>query len=458
MSNILVLPFPLCCVPSRRHLHSPLRSTLIDIDFHYLHMPSSTTKGEIAMAEVIKELKEMNAEFQIDKYLSSGSYGAVCAGRDGNGLPVAIKRVFTTVSDGKTVTIMSDSFLGKRVLREVKLLSHFQHNNILGLRDIMVNMEPKGKEKLYLVTDLMRTDLAQVIADPKITITPEHIRFFMYHILLGLHALHEAGVVHRDLHPGNVLVADSNEIKICDFNLAREDTPGDDKTHYVTHRWYRAPELVMQFKSFTKKVDIWSAGCVMAELFNRKAVFRGSTFYNQLNKIVEVVGTPNERDVAMFSSQSARDYLKATLGGFRPKPWRDVCPGADEEALNLLSKLLAFNPAHRITADEALRHPYFKSMLIESELSADLAPPFHFNEAMTDVVDMHHMFVEIAKEFQVRREQRKKRQAEGADDEVMLTPGVKSQGSSEGDDETAQATMEGHVPRSGSFLSLTDQW
>eukprot|EP00758_Cryptobia_borreli_P011652 Tbor_TRINITY_DN5680_c0_g2::TRINITY_DN5680_c0_g2_i1::g.9023::m.9023/K04371/MAPK1_3; mitogen-activated protein kinase 1/3 len=398
-------------------------------------MPS--VKGEAAMALVISELEAMSAKYTVDKYISSGSYGAVCAGKDASGTPVAIKRVYTTVSDGKTVTIMSDSFLGKRVLREVKLLSHFHHKNILGLRNVMVCMTPPCHEKLYLVTELLRTDLAQVVADSSIKISQDHIKYFMYHILLGLHCLHEAGVVHRDLHPGNILLADNNDVKICDFNLAREDTPGDDKTHYVTHRWYRAPELVMQFKSFTKKVDIWSAGCIMAELFNRKALFRGSTFYNQLNKIVEVVGTPQENEVAMFSSQSARDYLKTTLNNCPQRPWAQVCPEAGEDAIDLLSKLLAFNPNTRITADEALRHPYFAQYFDEEELHEEHAEPFHFDEQINSISDMHKMFLEVAEKFAASP----KTEPEETDDNPVAG-------------ESGMGLGANHMPRSGSFLSL----
>lgn len=410
------------------------------------------------MADVTAELKAMGSKVVVQRYLSSGSYGAVCAGVDEWGDPVAIKRVYTTVSDGRTVTILSDNFLGKRVLREVKLLAHFHHPNILGLRDVKVMMEPKGKEKLYLVTDLMRTDLAQVIADQQIQISPEHIRYFMYNILLGLHCLHEAGVVHRDLHPGNILLAENNDTKICDFNLAREDTPGDEKTHYVTHRWYRAPELVMQFKNFTKAVDMWSAGCIMAELFNRKALFRGSTFYNQLNKIVEVVGTPDEKDVAMFSSQSARDYLKATLSNVPARPWAKVCPAADPLALDLLSKMLCFNPASRVNTEEALRHPYFADLFYEEDLTDSLADRFHFNESENDVTEMHKVFIGIAEQYAKRQVElhnaRLANSNSNPDDEeaVMAPIEAETGGSKSG----MGGLGKGHVPRTGSFLSLCD--
>ena len=188
------LIFTLYCALSYHHLKVLFLLSL----FPLLKEVYKMQRGDSAMKDLIAELQAMEAPYTVDKFISSGSYGAVCAGLDVlSQTPVAIKRVFSTVSDGRQVNILSDAFLAKRVLREVKLLCHFDHPNILGLRDVLLFdtipqqlaegiKEPTKKPKLYLVTELMRTDLSQVISDSRMSITAEHIRYFMYHTLLGL--------------------------------------------------------------------------------------------------------------------------------------------------------------------------------------------------------------------------------------------------------------------------------
>eukprot|EP01059_Diplonema_ambulator_P022003 TRINITY_DN3663_c0_g1_i5.p1 TRINITY_DN3663_c0_g1~~TRINITY_DN3663_c0_g1_i5.p1 ORF type:complete len:309 (+),score=62.28 TRINITY_DN3663_c0_g1_i5:50-976(+) len=297
------------------------------------------------MFEILKrEIEEISNRWRVTTYLSGGSYGEVCGAVDTlTGHKVAIKRVYKAKGAEGEVVIVDEPFLAKRIYREIKLLSHFNHDNILGLVHVMIQPEaPAALTKLYLVMECMDTDLSQIIRDPSVNITGEHIQYFMFQIFHGLKCLHDAGVIHRDLHPGNILLNTENDIKICDFNLAKSDTGGQASTDYVTYRWYRAPELVMQWKKYDKKIDMWSAGCIMAELYNRKPLFPGTTFYNQLNKIVEILGTPCEADVMHIGSDSAKQYLFRELTGIPPARWERIVKTKNVHGVDLVGRLLVF--------------------------------------------------------------------------------------------------------------------
>lgn len=433
---------------------------------------SGQERSSAALSALAGELTGMNVPYSVEQFLSSGSYGIVCAGTDQlTRQPVAVKRVYTTRSESRVLNILGDAFLARRVIREVRLLGHFHHPNILGLRDLMLLNQGSGDQRLYLVTELMNTDLAQVIQDQRVALTKEYVQYYMYHVLLGLHCLHHSGVVHRDLHPGNILLSSENDVKICDFNLAREDTQDSEKTYYVTHRWYRAPELVMQYRGFSKVVDVWSVGSMMAELYTRRPLFRGTTFYNQLNKIIEVVGTPSPSDYT-FASRSAAEYLQNSLSDVAPKPWNLVVPGADEVALDLISKMLCFNPDKRITVEQALRHPFFVDYFDEADLSESLSGPFHFTGEGMELPGLHQIMQEDAARFAALRAKRI------AEYEARRRAGsnVSGDGDNENDDpqcndddnaskESSGASgaalavgkmlnAQSHLPRSGSFVSL----
>eukprot|EP01061_Rhynchopus_euleeides_P005714 TRINITY_DN148_c0_g3_i1.p1 TRINITY_DN148_c0_g3~~TRINITY_DN148_c0_g3_i1.p1 ORF type:complete len:470 (+),score=160.13 TRINITY_DN148_c0_g3_i1:268-1677(+) len=316
------------------------------------------------LLEMLKrEIEGISDRWRVTTYLSGGSYGEVCGAVDTmTNQKVAIKRVHKAKAGTEgSVTILNDAFLAKRVFREIKLLSHFNHENILGLISVMSQPEyPEPLEKLYMVMECMDTDLSQIIRDTSVNITNDHIQYFMFQIFHGLKCLHDAKVIHRDLHPGNILLNTENDIKICDFNLAKEDNEGQSSTDYVTYRWYRAPELVMQWQKYDKKIDLWSAGCIMCELFNRRPLFPGTTFYNQLNKIIEILGTPSEEDVGHIGSDSARQYLFRELRGIPAARWDRIIRTNQPNALNLISKLLVFSPDKRYDVEQALRHNFFK--------------------------------------------------------------------------------------------------
>lgn len=207
----------------------------------------------------------------------------------------------------------------------------------------------------------MEADLNAIIKSGQ-PLTDAHFQSFIYQILCGLKYIHSANVIHRDLKPGNLLVNADCELKICDFGLARgcsenpEENPGF-MTEYVATRWYRAPEIMLSFSSYHKGIDVWSVGCILAELLGGTPLFKGKDFVHQLNLILHQLGTPDEETLSHISSSRAQEYVRS-LPKQRPIPFETNFPKANPLALDLLAKLLAFDPNRRISVDDALEHPY----------------------------------------------------------------------------------------------------
>ena len=229
-----------------------------------------------------------------------------------------------------------------------------------------------------------RSDLDRIITSRQ-TLTNQHHQYFLYQILRGLKYIHSASVLHRDLKPSNLLVNSNCDLAICDFGLARGfDDDAGKLTEYVVTRWYRAPELLCETKDYDEAIDVWSVGCIFAEMLRRKPFFRGDTPQHQLETIVSVLGKPGDGALEKIQHEAAR---KAIFAGAECEPYpfasyfpRDTSP----TALDLLAKMLVFDPAARATVDAALEHPYL------SELHGQMPEPlcddtfdFEFERAAT---------------------------------------------------------------------------
>jgi serine/threonine protein kinase len=229
----------------------------------------------------------------------------------------------------------------------------------------MVNpFSKKEFEDVYLIMELMDSDLHRIIHS-KNKLTEEHFQYFIYQVLCGLKYMHSANVVHRDLKPSNLLLNANCELKICDFGLARgvqdPTSSQDNLTEYVVTRWYRAPEIMVSCQEYDKKIDVWSVGCILAELLGRKPLFPGDNYIHQLDLIFGALGTPTEEDMSWMTNEKACEYFRS-LPPKEKIPFRKLFPKATEEALDLLQKMLVFNPAKRISVDECLAHPFFANV------------------------------------------------------------------------------------------------
>ncbi|CAG8622907.1 14266_t:CDS:10 [Ambispora leptoticha] len=295
----------------------------------------------------------VDEKYQFIRELGQGAYGVVCAARNTQtNEGVAIKKV---------TNVFNKTILTKRALREVKLLQHFRgHKNITCLFDMDI-INPLDYNEIYLYEELMEADLHAIIRS-KQPLTDAHYQSFTYQILCGLKYIHSANVLHRDLKPGNLLVNADCELKICDFGLARgfsEDPEANTgfMTEYVATRWYRAPEIMLSFQSYTKAIDLWSVGCILAELLGGVPLFKGRDYVDQLNQILQTLGTPNDETLTRIGSPRAQEYIR-NLPYMHKKPFQELFPNANPLAIDLIERLLAFDPSQRITVEQALEHPY----------------------------------------------------------------------------------------------------
>jgi len=323
----------------------------------------------------------VNNNYRPVQAIGTGAYGLVCSavmtGEDGSHRNVAIKKVSHTFENVTDAT---------RLLREIRLLKHFHHENVLELVDIIRPQNYDAFDDVYIVTDLMDTDLSQIIRSSQ-TLTDEHVQYFIYQILRGLLYLHSAGVIHRDLKPGNILVNANCDAKICDFGLARplnsiEDMGGNaHMTYYVTTRWYRAPEVLL-CDQYSKPLDVWSTGCILGELIGRKPLFPGKNHWLQMPMIASVIGSPSEEEIAAIDNAKAREFLHQ----MPPSPKRffsEIYPTANPLAWDLLEHMLTFDPDRRYTVEQCLAHPYLENLHdLSDEPTCD--KPFCFDPNPSD--------------------------------------------------------------------------
>lgn len=340
--------------------------------------------------------------FEFVHLLGKGSYGMVCLARRilplaaGQEEHVAIKRcrnIFRNTTDAKR------HLRELRVLRKVHGTSlHVDILDAFSAGDCLAG--GRGKfNSIYLVMERMPTDISNILKSNQY-LSEDHIRWIGYQLLNAVNVLHSSGIVHRDIKPANVLIDCATNVKLCDFGLARYLEPNSSlpnkhanensncpNTPHVVTRWYRAPEIILMEPNYDHAVDMWSIGCMMAELFGmqsgncrdvrlRQALFPGSSCFplspairgvpsidrgDQLNIIVSNIGKPTQAQVEAFTSKAARLHLQRFMGDHNKQhlTLEQRYPQTSQEGINILRELLNWSPTHRIKASAAMAHDYF---------------------------------------------------------------------------------------------------
>ncbi|CAL5397780.1 unnamed protein product [Camellia sinensis] len=270
-----------------------------------------------------------------------GAYGIVCAAVNSETREeVAIKKI------GNAFDNRIDA---KRTLREIKLLRHMDHENVIAIKDIIRPPLKENFNDVYIVYELLDTDLHQIIRSNQ-PLNDDHCRYFLYQILRGLKYVHSANVLHRDLKPSNLLLNANCDLKIGDFGLARTTSETDFMTEY-----------------YTAAIDIWSVGCILGEIMTRQPLFPGKDYVHQLRLITELgtlrirrerlIGSPDDASLGFLRSDNARRYVRQ-LPQYPRQQFSARFPNMSPGAADLLEKMLVFDPNKRIAVEGALCHPY----------------------------------------------------------------------------------------------------
>ena len=302
----------------------------------------------------------IDSRYQNISYLGDGSFGCVVSAYDiKHNRNVAIKKISKPFSNRSTI---------KRLQREIKLLNHFNgHENVVNIYDIMVDPPDVPEfEDIYIITSLYETSLYGVIKSQH-TLTENHYQFFMYQTLRALKYIHSANVVHRDLKPSNILVNSSCDLAVSDFGLGRNlDTYADKDplTQNSLTLHYRAPELLCE-SNYGKPIDVWAVGCIFAEMITKKPFFRGENPSHQMKMILSKIDCSSDKEKLSFvKDQTALNAIIKYRSEIScvPNFGFNFPDGASYLILDLLKKMLHFNPEERITVEEALMHPFLKPL------------------------------------------------------------------------------------------------
>lgn len=315
---------------------------------------------------------QMLRRYEIISKVGKGAYGIVWRAVDKiTHLQVALKKVFGAFQNPTDA---------QRSYREITLLKQLKsHPCIVGLLNVH---RADNDLDLYLVFECMETDVHAVIRAG--ILLDIHQRYIFWQLLCALKYMHSAGLIHRDLKPSNMLINSDSSIKVCDFGLSRaisEDNSPENLTDYIATRWYRSPEILFGCTTYDFGIDMWAAGCILAELVSGRPLFPGASTMDQLERIISYTGPPSNEDIEAMNSSFTHTML-SNLSYSRPRLiLEEKLSGAPPDAIDLIRKLLAFNPKDRPSAVECLAHPYVEKFHREAK---EISAPNRIHMAIPD--------------------------------------------------------------------------
>jgi len=287
-------------------------------------------------------------KYQKLEKIGEGTYGIVYKAKDKKtGELLALKKIRLEAED---------EGIPSTAIREISLLKQLQHPNIVRLYDVV-----HTEKKLTLVFEFLDQDLKKYLdACGEQGLETYTIKSFLFQLLQGIAYCHQHRVLHRDLKPQNLLINMEGELKLADFGLARAfGIPVRNYTHEVVTLWYRAPDVLMGSRKYSTQVDIWSVGCIFAEMVNGRPLFPGSSEHDQLMKIFKTLGTPTPRN---WPTMVELPEYKANFPTYPPQSLKKVVKRLDNVGIDLLSRMLMYDPIKRISAENAMKHPWFKDL------------------------------------------------------------------------------------------------
>ncbi|MES1919104.1 Cell division control protein 2 A [Bonamia ostreae] len=286
----------------------------------------------------------------IDRYhkldkLGEGTYGVVYLAKDRQtGNCVALKKIRLEVEE---------EGIPPTAIREISLLKELRHSCIVNLIEVI-----HENDKLYLVFEYLEQDLRKHMKSVKNKLDELVIRSYLYQLVSAIAWCHTRRILHRDLKPQNILIDRKGNLKLADFGLGRAfGLPMQTYTHEIVTLWYRPPEILLGAKKYSCAVDMWGVGCIFAEMVNMQPLFAGDSEIDQIFKIFQILGTPDEKTWDGFSSLP--DY-KPTFPVWPAKKLGKMVPGLSPSGVDLLKKMLHCDPSKRISAIRALEHDYFR--------------------------------------------------------------------------------------------------